>query len=167
MGSESGSAPLEAGNRVFHDAYGTARDGVRHQVPVLVVLPNELALHHQGRRTLVAYSCPSFAAAKSAAHIAVALFALTCEESDAEHRRAGVARLLAAIVAALDNQPGSDSKPVDVEIAALLEICLRFAAAAREQAPTEGLRAEFASHVGPRILQITELATCEQIDGLH
>jgi hypothetical protein len=166
MSSEPSSDAFDAGNRVFHEAYGGARDGVRQQGPILVVLPTELALHHQNQRQVRPYSCPSFARAKSAAHMAVALFALTGAESNPEHRRTGVARLLEHIAAALDvTQP--DPEPVDHEIQALLQRCLHFAEAAREQPPSEAVRAGFASDAGPRILHITELATRAQIAGLH
>ncbi len=129
MSTESGSAALDAGDRVFHDAYRGARDGVRAQVPILVVLPNELALHYRGERQLAPYSCPSFTAAKAAAHIAVALFALTGAQADPLHRNSGVARLLESIAAALDNELESDAKPLLVDIAALLTDCRRFAQA--------------------------------------
>ncbi|HEY0465736.1 MAG TPA: hypothetical protein VGC79_16095, partial [Polyangiaceae bacterium] len=131
------------------------------------VLPSELALHQQNQRQSAAYSRASFATAKSAAHIAVALFALTCPESKPANSRAGVARLLAHITAALDVAERPNAAAVDVEINALLQCCLGFAQVARDQAPPERLRAEFASDAGPRILRITELATCEQIAGLH
>ena len=173
MRSDDCTNALDAGNEVFHEAYGGARDGVRHQVPILVVLPSELALHHHNERRALPYTRESFGLAKSAAHIAVALFALTCEETDAPKRRSGVARLTEHIVAALEAvQAGEAAQapnraPVEAEIRPLLELCLEFAKAAREQAPTERRRAEFAADAGPRILHITELATREQIAGLH
>jgi hypothetical protein len=166
MGSECETDALGAGNRVFHEAYSGARDGVREQVPILVVLPSELSLHHQNEREVRCYSRPSFTRAKSAAHIAVALFALTCPESDPEHARVGVARLLQHLGAALDVSAGSDSE-IEGEIKVLLQHCLVFARAAYESAPSESVRSAFASDAGPRILRITELATREQIAGLH
>ena len=166
MSSESETDALGAGNRVFHEAYSGARDGVRDQVPILIVSPSELSLHHRNQRHALSYSRPSFASAKSAAHIAVALFALTCAESNAEQARAGIARLLQHSSAALDMTPRSDSELSD-QIHALLQHCLAFARAAHEGTGSEPLRAEFASDAGPRILRITELATCEQIAGLH
>jgi hypothetical protein len=167
MSFDCRSDALHAGNEVFHEAYSGARDGVRHQVPILVVLPNELALHHQDQRQVVGYSRPSFAQAKSVAHIAVALYALTCEESSLERSRDGVARLLEHIAASLDVPACSRREPIDQEIETLLQRCLQFAKAARDQISSDSLRAEFASDAGPRVLRITELATCEQIAGLH
>jgi hypothetical protein len=163
----SQSKAMEAGNQVFHEAYGGARDGVRHQVPVLVVLPTELALHHQDQRRAFPYTRPAFAEAKSAAHIAVALFALTCTESKGTQARAGIGRLFGHISAALEVAPRARREPVNEAIQQLLERCLRFARSANEQVPSEHLRQQFASDAGPRILHITELATCEQIAGLH
>ena len=164
MSAHTSVAPLVAGNDVFHDAYSGAQDGVRHQVPVLVVLPTELALHHRNERKLVPYSRPLFDRAKAAAHIAVALFAYTCEESNPVETLPGIARLFAHLSAALD---ASDRSEAGAEVEALLERCLAFAKMAREQTPSQTARAEFASDAGPRILRITELATCEQIAGLH
>ena len=167
MSSDSTSAALDAGNEVFRQAYSGARDGVRQQVPILVVLPSELVLHHQDKRRGVNYCRSSFARAKSAAHIAVGLFSLTCAESKAETRRAGVARLLDLISAARETSPRTAPAAVEPEISALLQLCLRFAQASRDENPSERIRSEFASEAGPRILRITELATCEQIAGLH
>ena len=166
MSSHSGSNALDAGNRAFREAYNGARDAVREQVPILVVLPAELALHQQDRRRAVPYSRPPFAQAKSAAHIAVALFALTCAESDPAPARAGIARLSEQLSAALNATPRSNSE-LSLEIRALLEVCLDFARKAQEHPPSERLRAEFAADAGPRILRVTELATCEQVAGLH
>jgi hypothetical protein len=166
MNSNPDSGALEAGNEVFHEAYAGARDGVRHQVPILVVLPTELALHYRNQRLVASYSRPSFCRAKSAAHIAVALFALTAAETEPQRQRKGVAGLLEHVAAALEPQQ-ADREPLEDEIQTLLERCLRFARAARESSPTESVRAEFASDAGPRILRITELATREQIASLH
>jgi hypothetical protein len=166
MSSDPHEAALRAGNEVFHEAYAGARDGVRHQVPVLVVLPTELALHHQEQRLAKCYSRPSFARAKSAAHIAVALFTLTGAEANPQRQPSGVAGLLEHIAASLELKQ-ADGDSLEQEIRTLLEHCLRFAQAAREHALEESLRAAFASDAGPRILHITELATRAQIAGLH
>jgi len=166
MDAESETDALGAGERVFHAAYSGAREGVRDQVPVLVVLPSELALHEQNRRQVVSYSRPAFARAKAAAHSAVALFALTCAESEAAQARAGIARLLEHLSPARDVAQRSDSELCE-QIDALLEKCLIFARAAHEGTLSEPVRAKFAADAGPRILHITELATCEQIAGLH
>jgi len=166
MSSHSGTDALDAGNRAFREAYDGARDAVRQQVPVLIVLPTEIALHRQNQRCAVPYSRPSFVRAKCAAHMAVALFALTCDESDREQARAGLARSIEHLSGAIRGPQPSDSE-LSREIRALLEVCLDFARAAHEDPPSEPLRTEFASDAGPRILRVTELATCEQIAGLQ
>jgi hypothetical protein len=167
MSSESGSNALDAANGIFHEAYGGARESLRHQIPVLVVLQGELALHQQNQRRVLPYSRPVFARAKSVAHIAVALFTLTDTESSRESQRTGVARLLDHITASLDETERSDPQPIEDAIKVLLERCLQYAQVAREHAPSRSLRRAFASDAGPRILHITELATREQIAGLH
>lgn len=166
MSSDIGDDALSAGNDVFHQAYSGARDGVRQQVPILVVLPTELALHQQNQRQCLSYSRPSFARAKSAAHIAVALFALSGCETNASERREGVDRLISHISAALERSPTPESERPD-EVEALLRLCLGFAESARQSPPEEAVLSGFARDAGPRILRITELATREQIAGLH
>src|SRR6478736_2027369 len=164
MSCDSGIEALDAGNEEFHEAYRGARDGVRNQVPILVVLPTELVLHHGDRRRAVPYSRQSFARAKSAAHIAVALFALTCGETGTEQTRAGFAKLCEHVRGSLEGMPRFS--PGD-EIEQLLERCLTFAEMARERSPNEPTACAFANDAGPRILRITELATSEQVAGLH
>lgn len=170
---DGGVAAFNGGNHVFHEAYGEARDGVRHEAAILVVLNDALVLHRQGERRSFPYSKPVFALAKSAAHMAVALFALTSAEAEPARRRAGVARLSDHITAALETQPFPDSGALHREIITLLEHCLGFARAASfgwaGDAPplSQALQAQFASEAGPRILRITELATREQVAGLH
>ncbi|HEX2673828.1 MAG TPA: hypothetical protein VHM25_23275 [Polyangiaceae bacterium] len=164
MSAQTAPAPLAAANELFRDAYGGAQDGVRDQVPILVVLATELSLRHREGRKLVPYSRPVFERAKAAAHVAVALFAYTAAESNQAEARAGIARLLKHISAALD---GSERSDANHEVDALLERCRTFANTACEKTPSEQVRAEFARDAGPRILRITELATCEQVAGLH
>ncbi len=167
-GTSSCPKGLQAGDDVFHEAYGATRNGARHEVPILVVLPTELALHYRKDRRGFPYSRPSFDRAKAGAHIAVALFALTCTESLEARTRDQLSRLIEHTAGALrELDEAADLPPIDVEIRSLLETCQRFAAAARERVATEAERSEFAGHAGPRILRITELATCEQIAGLH
>ncbi|HET7542657.1 MAG TPA: hypothetical protein VFK05_22455 [Polyangiaceae bacterium] len=166
MSSELGDDALKAGNEVFHEAYSGARDGVRQQVPILVVLPGELALHRQNRRQCMVYSRPAFARAMSAAHIAVALFALTGRDTNPDLRGAGVGQLIDHISAALEGASRSTAPPI-AEIDVLLQRCLLFAKLVRESTVDEAERAEFARDAGPRILRITESATREQISGLH
>jgi len=157
--------PLEAGNEVFHGVYGEAQDNLRHQVPTLVVLPTELALHHACRRTALAYSSPLFTRAKVAAHLAVTLFTLTDAEMKRERADARLSPLIGHISAALD-APRPPDVPRD-EVDELLERCLAFARAVRNGGVNESDRARFASEAGPQILRITELATREQLTRLH
>jgi hypothetical protein len=167
MSTDPPSSALDAGNEVFHEAYSGARDGVKRQVPVLVVLPMELVLHHQNERKSAPCSRATFVRAKSAAHMAVALFALTGNESNSETSRSGLARLHELVSAALDEVGALASEPLDQEIRALLQRCQSFARQAGEKAPSQSLALEFAGDAGPRILRITELATHEQIAALH
>jgi hypothetical protein len=157
---------LDAANDLFHEAYGATRDCVSLQVPVLVVLSGELVLHHHGERRAYPYSHPFFKAAKSAAHIAVALFALTCDESPTEQTHARLRALRKYVAESLDGLRG---EPVQEHaLLPLLEACASFAERALSGFEGQGAsREEFARHTGPIILRVTELATREQVAGLH
>ena len=135
----------------------------------MVVLATELVLHARGRRQVFPYSCDAFCRAKSTAHIAVALFTLTRGEGRDEGNERKLSRLTEHVAGALDQLqlPGGDRESIDDEMVALLESCLHFARSARGGTPGEAVRSQFANEVGPRILKITELATSQQIAGLH
>jgi hypothetical protein len=166
MSSEPAGA-LDAGNELFHEAYAARRDAVRHDIPILVVMPTELVLRDERGRKTFSYCRPSFASAKSAAHMAVALFTLSQAPPLDARSRARLSNLAEHLEGALDHLRQCDRTPQNDEIQALFERCSRFAALAREQAPSPPPHAEFARDAGPRILRITELATSDQIAGLH
>src|SRR5689334_689647 len=142
--------PLSAANDVFHDAYGGHRDALREQVPVLVVLPTQLVLRQRDQRREIPYSQPLFTRAKTAAHVAVALFALTGAGADSAETSSAVERLLGHI-SAFDT---SNCGPRSDEIDALVERCRGFARALRDGQATESTLADFASDAGARILRI-------------
>jgi len=134
----------------------------------LVVLPNELVLRQGGHREAFSYTRPAFDRAKSMAHIAVALFTLTCPEKadkKAHERLAGLSGHIRAAIAALSMSPEPDG--IDSEIASLLDTCQRFATSATAEPPSREARAEFARLAGARVLRLTELATCTQVASLH
>lgn len=169
MGDESKQASdLEAANVVFHDAYAATRDGVRHEVPILVVLGDELALHLRGQRHGFSYSRRAFDSAKSAAHIAVALFALSCDEAFGTATRRRLDQLLEhARGAAAGFERGADPS-LAAEVLPLLRACLRFGEdLSLEPASCTAQRERFARETGPSILRVTDLATREQIAALH
>jgi hypothetical protein len=158
---------LDAGNELFHEAYSARRDDVRLDAPILVVMPTELVLRDERGRKTFSYCRPSFAAAKSAAHMAVALFTLSEASSHDVRSRARISNLTDHLRGSLDHLRQCERTPLNDEIRALFEHCSRFAALAHEQAPSPAPQAEFARDAGPRILRITELATSDQIAGLH
>ncbi|MEP7049358.1 MAG: hypothetical protein ABJB12_03355 [Pseudomonadota bacterium] len=165
-----GAAPFgtafELGNLVFRDVYGAAKDNECHEVPILVLLPAELALHSAGQRRVYPYSDSSFDAAKAAAHVAVGLFAaalLGLTKGDPGQRR--IERLVQSARAATQHN-------VADELARETEALFRASAAfgARmlsEERPGEHALEGFARDAGERILRVTHLATCAQIARLH
>jgi len=167
MGTAPAQPALDAGNDVFHDSYGKARDRVRHDLSILVALPNEVVLRSQRVRQAFPYCGPSFDQAKSAAHIAVALFTLTRNSSLDGRSRTQLSRMPEHIGSALEQLGPPGDHAITEEIRGLLELCLRFGRDACAGALSECAQAEFAKEAGARILSITELATSEQIARLH
>jgi hypothetical protein len=157
---------LRTANRFFHDAYCNARDDIGQEIPTLVLMPRELVLHRLGERRAYPYSRAFFDAAKAAAHVAVALFALSQERrppdalSKVESLRTHLADSLGDLKA---RSPGG----AHAELVTLLEACLAFADCVLRSGANPEARETFARETGPEILRITELATCQQIASLH
>jgi hypothetical protein len=161
------AASLAAANRLFHDGYCAAREALTHEGPILILLPRELVLHRSGTRCSFAYPRAFFDAAKAAAHVAVVLFALShASEPDAETRsrieslRKHLAHSVKGLNAGLQGGAHAELLPV-------LEASSKFADRLIGGPPAQEARAAFAREMGPKILRITEIATCEQIESLH
>ena len=158
---------LQAANQFFHDAYCNARDDVGQEIPILVLMPRELVLHRRGERSVHPYSRAFFDAAKAAAHVAVALFALSLKPPTEGDARARVGALRRHVVGSLDALKQDEAGKPDAELVVLLDACMKFADCLVAGNDDRAAREAFASATGPEILRITELATCEQIASLH
>jgi len=166
---------LSSANDLFHEAYGATRDGVSQQVPVLVLLANEVALHRGKERHVYEYGCEFFNHAKAAAHIAVSLFVLSGAEkqeptSEPDPLPAAQARWKAVrdhCRVALTGVKQASSQLSNGDLVQLLEQCLAFGEGAFTSGDASAARARFAQEAGPLILRLTEQATREQIGSLH
>jgi hypothetical protein len=158
-------APHDAANQHFHDTYCAAREDVRRDGPIMVVLAREIVLLRQEQRRAYHYSRPFFDAAKSAAHVAVMLFTLTSEQPLGPTARSRVEALNRHVVRTLDAFQGSSSAESWASIEPVLAACLRFSDHALRTVGAS--RDSFAAEVGPEIVRLTERATCEQIASLH
>jgi len=166
---------LSSANELFHQAYGATRDGVSQRVPVLVLLANQVALHRGEERHAYDYGCEFFSHAKTAAHIAVALFVLGGAEKqeptrDPDPLTAAQARWKAVrehCRVALNGLQHASSQGSNADLVQLLEQCLAFGERAPASEEASAARARFAREAGPLILRLTEQATREQIGSLH
>ena len=166
-GALPGGTPLDAGNLVFREVYSAAKHDECHGVPILVLLPTELALHSAGERRAYPYSHPSFDAAKATAHIAVALFAAACAGTPTDAARRRIEALVRSARAEPNARKDATEDTLGRENAALLRACQTFGELAlRERTPAHA-RESFARDAGARIVRITHLATCAQIARLH
>lgn len=162
----SPSPDLEAANDLFHEAYGAVRDEVRSEVPTLLVLGDELVLRARGERLNFSYHRPWFDRAKSAAHVAVALFALSCDESWSEASDKRLKALLSHARKAAEALEREPSPSWSGELTDLLRTCWAFGETLPGGPQAAPGRDAFAREAGPRVLRITERATLEQIAGL-
>ena len=169
MSTEGGpEAALSAADHAFHEAYSAARDHARNDVPVLVVLATELALYVHGERREYSFARPCFQAAKAAAHAAVALFTLTSEPTVSEKARIEALEALEQRMRVAANGPHhSVDAAVRKELTPVLETSLAFVSAYLKGERAEANVAAYAAAVGPQILSLTEVTTCEQLAALH
>lgn len=165
MPSAPSASHFDAANQLFHETYTASRDQAHHEAPILVLLQSELVLHFRALRKSFTYQRPSFDQAKVAAHIAVALYVLSLERSQPPEYELRLDTLLGHARAALGREENDDSAQAS-GIAALLSACSSFGQALLESRTTCD-RERFARAAGEHILRLTELATREQLAGLH
>ena len=144
------SETLEEANQVFHERYGEQRDELASNLPLLILLAPDVILSVDGTQRAHSFARDAFDLARSAAHIAVALFV-----SDSP-------RLSDSINRALKKLRGAEGELAQ-QTFVLLELCAEFVR--HERSATR--RADLARACGPEILKLTELATAEQLSALH
>jgi hypothetical protein len=174
MLADSSIPALDGADQTFREVYGKARSDSATDAPLLVALAGELALHVRRERRSFLYSHPPFHTAKVAAHVAVALYALT-GESGADRMPRETARRLESIHAhlkgaldRLDDAGAETAAELEHELQPLLRSSLEYAQRALEGHPDRAAdRENFARSNGPIILRVTEIATRGQIGALH
>lgn len=155
-------AALSAADGAFHEAYSAARDAARHDVPILVVSATQLVLYVRGERREYSFTRPNFFSAKAAAHAAVAAFTLASGTGAAECVRIEALTALEQKVSAASVERSS-GRELDSVLETVLGFLRSYLHGEREAADI----ARFAACVGPQILKLTEVTTCEQLAALH
>lgn len=151
----STEAELQEANDAFHETYDASRKEQQHDVPVFVVLEDELVVFRRGRRRSLHVTPPAFHLLKAAAHVPIALFA-------ASHRgdEASVDRVRAHAAKALLELEHDETTELEVRraIGDVLALASRWSGATSE-ALAKAARAPLA--------RLTELATGLQLRALH
>jgi len=171
-------ALADAVNVQFHEAYDGARAGASLEIPVLVVLENELILVRRGARAEIGFTPELFHIAKSVAHAPIAAFVITHAVAVAESRtldgasRTGLERLRLQIV-----QLDTSLEPMapDLGPAGMVPNLRHVAGSTLEYLglALDGVgvdtatRGAFARRMGPALLRCSKDATEIQLTALH
>jgi hypothetical protein len=151
----------------FHAAYDRSRAQVAMDMPVFVVLANDLVLLHGEQRRVWSFSPRAYHVLKEVAHVPLALFASlgALEQEPPEHALGRSEALLQWIEQA---ERELDRGLFDAETVRELESVL--ASSARllrtRQLTPQALR-ELAHETGPTLRSMIERATALQLDALH
>jgi len=164
--------PLDAINDEFHDTYAAARKEARQEVPVFVVLGDELIVFHRERRVASSFAPNAFHVIKSVSHAPLAIFATferldgaALDEPAREHlaeQRERLGDALARLERDSDELTGQTSN----DLQTVLKACIDFLDPPRSSATSENLAA-FAGALGPILLRLADEATQLQLDALH
>ncbi|MEO5727002.1 MAG: hypothetical protein ABI134_10340 [Byssovorax sp.] len=164
--------PLDGINDDFHNNYEAARTQARHEVPVFVVLADDLLLFHQGRRATWSFSPRGFHVIKSVAHAPVALYAAFERSDGAALDSAQVARLealrdkVAAALGRLERDASALEPRPREDVRQVLAACAELLRVPYEHVSRQRLDA-FAGELGPTLLRLADDATQLQLDALH
>lgn len=164
--------PLDAVNDDFHDNYQVARTRARREVPVFVVLADDLVLFHDDRRIAWSFSPRAFHVIKSVVHGPVALYAAFEREEGAQldpmqaHRLSALREKVECAGARLDQDAaGLDTQTRD-DLRGVLDACLELLRMPYREATRQRLD-DFARALGPTLLRLADVATQLQLDALH
>ena len=164
-------APLDALNEAFHEQYDQAREEAEREVPVLVVLADELVVFRRGRREAFQVTPPVFHVIKSIAHAPPGLYTLLAR-LDSEASDASAAALdtfeerLASARSAVTKSAG-ELGDVKSELDAILEACSTLVTLAGSTGgATKAARDAFAAEMGPPLDNAIRAATRLQLRAL-
>ena len=164
-------APLDDINDHFHSAYEQSRTEARREVPVIVVLADDLILFVRGERRVWSFTPPAFHLIKSLSHAPLGLFT-ELERLDGaaiaadvrERLRQQRARVLTARARLDDDARMLGSRTRD-DLRAMLDACAAFVDQLGERVDRARLDA-FAGALGPLLLRLVDDATQLQLSAL-
>jgi hypothetical protein len=165
------STPLDAINDEFHDTYGESRHEARREVPVFVILGDELILFHHDERKVWSFAPRGFHVIKSISHAPLAIFATFERRGDAQPDEAQRARLktqreqLASALLQLEGDSAGLAARTRDDLRTVLETSAAFLDSAPGSVSRDELRG-FARGLGPLLLRLIDDATQLQLDAL-
>ncbi|HEY6877880.1 MAG TPA: hypothetical protein VI299_07660 [Polyangiales bacterium] len=164
-------SPYDEIDEEFHTAYASARVELEHDVPVLIVLADELVFVHGGERRSWSFSPFGYHLIKMISHAPLAVFSslqpdhAAALREDAVGRRASLQRWVDQGAAQLRRESGL-APETTADLHTVLDACTRFL-----QRPTDELTGsaaqDFARALGPVLLRLIDAATQLQLDALH
>lgn len=170
---------LDGVNDGFHAAYDTARDEAKLDAPVFVVHADALFVFRGRQRRELPLTPRIFHVIKSAAHAPVAIFAALHRYGNGNGSPGGALTLpsgdrirelrthVAAALASLDGEHEADRDTV-AAIRPLLDGSVSFLDRMLGKTPPSVADLDaFAGESGPRLLELTRLATQVQLTALH
>jgi hypothetical protein len=164
--------PLDAINDEFHDVYERSRTQARREVPVFVVLADELIVFHRGARTAHSFAPRAFHVIKSVTHAPLALYAALerldggAIDASTRARLAGLREQLSESLANLERDAGELLASTQRDLRAVLDACLGYVERLSDRATGSELDT-FAGALGPILLRLADDATQLQLDALH
>jgi hypothetical protein len=163
--------PLDAINDGFHEAYDRTKHEVRRDVPVFVVLADELITFIRGERVAYSFAPRAFHVIKSVTHAPLALYATlarlegaTLDAAARESLSAHQARVASAL-ARVDDDARELTQRTRDDLRDVLRACLLFFEGVRDRVPLDALEV-FARPLGPALLRLADDATALQLRAL-
>jgi len=157
-------APHDDINDAFHDAYEQTKHEAHEEVPVLVVLGDQLVMFRRGERTAYDVTPRSFHLIKSVAHAPLGIFAMLRGErgDDVSSRLRELRKRLEQALSTLPVDAADLSEEARADLRHVIEKCIAFA-----DAPSRSALEPFAQALGPTLLRLTDAATELQLNELH
>ncbi|MBS0243635.1 MAG: hypothetical protein JSS20_15775, partial [Proteobacteria bacterium] len=162
-------------NTVAREIYAKGRTALLAAADPVIVVADELVLHHAGQRVSVPFTPPLYHQLKNVAHLPLGIFGALVAVATGTARddgswREDLARLEQKAVAANDEFAAlAVAKPVKYRARKVFEESLAFMRTRREaNAPPDwDMLVAYSRSMAPLVLALTTEAANVQIDGLH
>jgi hypothetical protein len=165
-------APYDDIDDEFHAAYERARVDIEGEIPVLVVLADELVLLQGGQRKSWSFAPESYHLIKMISHAPLAIFSAlqpgrsAAQVEDAMGRRVSMLGWLEDAALRLDERAKGLRPEVIADLRAVLSASAQFLEHPRSEQSAAAVNT-FAAGLGPVLLRLIDAATQLQLDALH